>query len=145
MFISWQDSSFGALFTHPHKQRIAETIFTSKSWVEGAHRWISIAHWFPVFPVKHPGTCQRLNGFSVRGPRPGVRCRSVFMWKHTCACATMRIKALLTLQLNTHWVKLGSRAAWISKFIQSARLGVSCGHEIAEDPIPRLTAKSAST
>lgn len=88
-------------------------------------------------PVK-----DRLNGFSVRGPRPGVRCSSVFMWKHTCACATMRIKGLLTLLLNTHWGNLGSRAGWISKFIQSARLGVSCGHQIAEDPIPRLTAWS---
>lgn len=55
----------------------------------------------------------------------------------------MRIKALLTLLLNTHWVNLGSRTGWISKFIQSALLDVSCGHEIAEDPIPRLTAKSA--
>lgn len=50
--ISWQGSIFGALFTHPHKQRIAETIFTCNSWVEDAKRWISIAHWFPVFPVK---------------------------------------------------------------------------------------------
>lgn len=89
-------------------------------------------------PVK-----DRLNGFSVLRPRPGVRCNSVFMWKHTCACATMNRKALLTLLLNTHRVNLGGRTGWISKFIQSALLRVSCGHEIAEDPIPRLTAKSA--
>lgn len=64
------------------------------------------------------------------------------MKTHTCLCHHEN-KSFADSAAEHALRKLGSHAGWISKFIQSALHGSSCGHESAEDPIPRLTARSA--